>query len=85
MYRTVVTGASSGIGRETALLLAAERHSLVLVARREALLTDVAKLCEANGGPAVTVVAGDVASPGLTEQAADAAARLPEGELVLVN
>ena len=52
-----MTGASSGIGRETALLLATERHSLVIVARREALLKEVAQLCEANGAPAV---AGDI-------------------------
>ncbi len=52
----VVTGASSGIGRATALALAREGASVVLVSRDEAALTAVA--AEAAGPTAV--VAGDV-------------------------
>ena len=61
----VVTGASSGIGREIARRLAGRGHGLTLVARREARLrTLAAEVAEANG-VRVEVVAAD-----LTDQAA---------------
>ena len=50
----VITGASSGIGAALATLLAARGAKLVLVARREKELRDVASLC---GTMAVPVVA----------------------------
>lgn len=55
----VITGASSGIGRATALEFAGRGGSLVLTARREAALRHVASECEALGGRAL-VLAGDV-------------------------
>jgi short-subunit dehydrogenase len=45
----VITGASSGIGRETALKLAARGARLALIARREDALDEVARLCRESG------------------------------------
>ncbi|BAM88815.1 putative short-chain dehydrogenase/reductase [Bradyrhizobium oligotrophicum S58] len=53
--RVVITGASSGIGRATALALAREGATVVLAARREAVLRDVAAACETLGGRAIAV------------------------------
>ncbi|MDY7230232.1 SDR family oxidoreductase [Hyalangium rubrum] len=45
----VITGASSGIGRATALVLAKKGAHLVLAARREEPLDELAQQCEALG------------------------------------
>lgn len=71
----VLTGASSGIGRATALAMAAEGASLVLAARSEEPLRDLAQECEA-WGVRVLVVPTDVTDPeavkGLAGRALDA-------------
>jgi hypothetical protein len=59
----VITGASSGIGRGLALELAAMRANVVLVARRVAVLQQVAYEARAAGGAAL-VVGGDVSRRG---------------------
>src|SRR5215218_3695804 len=51
----VVTGASSGIGRATALAFASAGASVVLAARREAPLREAAAQCEQRGGRALAV------------------------------
>jgi short-subunit dehydrogenase len=51
----VVTGASSGIGRATALAFAEAGASLVLAARREEALREAAAQCEERGARAVAV------------------------------
>jgi 3-oxoacyl-[acyl-carrier protein] reductase len=48
----VVTGASRGIGRETARLLCAEGASVLLVARSADALAEAAEECERGGAPA---------------------------------
>jgi NADP-dependent 3-hydroxy acid dehydrogenase YdfG len=52
----VITGASSGIGAELARQLAGEGARVVLVARREDVLRDVAKRCGAGAHPVVADV-----------------------------
>jgi short-subunit dehydrogenase len=53
----VITGASSGIGRATALRLAKGKAALVLTARSESSLREVAEECERLGGRAISVPA----------------------------
>ncbi|KAK6729580.1 hypothetical protein RB195_006554 [Necator americanus] len=45
----IITGASSGIGRATALLFASHKYQLSLTGRNEAALKDVAKECVQQG------------------------------------
>jgi NADP-dependent 3-hydroxy acid dehydrogenase YdfG len=51
----VVTGASSGIGRATALAFAGRGCAVALAARRAEALADVAEECRARGGQAMVV------------------------------
>jgi short-subunit dehydrogenase len=57
----LVTGASAGLGRELARLLAADRVALVLVARRRDRLEELAGELRAAGAPTVMVLAEDLA------------------------
>lgn len=68
----IVTGASSGIGRETARLFAAEGASVIVGARRQAELDSLVSEIEAAGGRAVAV-AGDVRSEDYHRQLVKAA------------
>ncbi len=68
----VLTAATSGIGRATALVLARRGASLVLAARDEAALDEVAEECRQLGGHATTHVT-DVTNPASVHSLARAA------------
>jgi len=53
----LLTGASAGIGKETAIQLSRLGARLCLCARREPLLQEIVKTCEGNGAQAFYVVA----------------------------
>lgn len=67
----LVTGASSGIGKAFAELLAAKGYGLVLTARRRERLDELAGQLQAKHGILTHVVVGDLADP-------DAPARIAE-------
>jgi short-subunit dehydrogenase len=56
----LVTGASSGIGRATAVAAASAHDHVVLTARAESTLVDVEKECLTAGAASTLVVAADV-------------------------
>lgn len=68
----IVTGASSGIGRATALLFASEGAKLVVTARRQSELDKLVAEIEAAGGEAIAI-AGDVKDEVLTKALVDSA------------
>ncbi len=64
----LITGAGSGIGRASALLLAREGAAIALVGRTESELEETRGRIEADGGRALAVEA-DVAEPSAVERA----------------
>lgn len=56
----VITGASSGIGRATALELSKEGHTVVLASRSKKVLSDLAEECKALGANAAITYSLDV-------------------------
>jgi short-subunit dehydrogenase len=85
MKRIVICGASSGIGKATALALSRTGCEVVLAARRRVLLEGLASQCEANGAKA-TIFPCDVTNFQECEQLMQAARDLGPGvEPVLVN
>ncbi len=55
--KIVITGASSGLGEALALHYASNAHQLVLIARREDRLRDVAGRCRDKGSEVETIIA----------------------------
>jgi short-subunit dehydrogenase len=78
----VVAGATEGIGREFARQLAARGMHVVLVARREALLTETAGEIQAGFGVQVRTTALDLAAADLVERLRPALAGVEIGLLV---
>ena len=80
----IITGASSGIGRATALMFARHGAAVILNARQPAALEDVASVIRASGGNAA-VVPGDAGHPGTHEAAIDVALRRFGGLDIAIN
>jgi uncharacterized protein len=75
MGTALITGASAGLGVEFAKLFAADRHDLVLVARRLDRLEAVAKELTAAHGVRVEVLAADLMDPAAPQAIADEVAK----------
>jgi NAD(P)-dependent dehydrogenase (short-subunit alcohol dehydrogenase family) len=80
----VITGASSGVGRATALAFARCGARLVIASRSRAALDDVAAHCRAAGAD-VRVVVADVLRPETVAEVADTAVTAFGGIDVWVN
>jgi 3-oxoacyl-[acyl-carrier protein] reductase len=83
--RCLVTGASRGIGRGTAKVLAGEGCRLAILARRTALLEDLAAEIEGSGGDRPLIVTTDLTEAGATERVRDTVVEAFGGLDVLVN
>ncbi len=70
----IVTGASSGIGRALAVAAAHDGYRVVISARREARLQEVAAAIAAGGGSAVAI-AGDITAREMPARIVEAAIR----------
>src|SRR3974390_2665392 len=80
----VITGSSSGIGREFARQIAASGINVALVARREAQLDEVGLECSSQFGVEHRVIVADLSMEGFSGQLAEATRDLDIG-LVISN
>ncbi|KAI5077425.1 hypothetical protein GOP47_0007249 [Adiantum capillus-veneris] len=81
----LITGASSGIGRHMAFEYARRGAKLVLAARREHLLREVADLCTSFGAQGVSIVPTDVSKEEDCRRMVNSAISTFGGLDVLVN
>jgi uncharacterized protein len=84
--RTLLTGASSGIGRELARELAARGAVLAITARQRGLLEDLAREIGAGGAPPPVVLPADLSQRGAPELlASDAEGALGQIDVLINN
>jgi uncharacterized protein len=81
----LITGASAGIGAEFVRVFARQGHQLVLVARREQRLHELADEIAASGRPRPHVLAVDLSRDGASKQIAAELARLNVEPQYVVN
>lgn len=79
----LVTGASSGIGREFAVSLAKEGYNLVLIARRQKELDDLAQELKETRGVEVVVYSADLTKQNAIENIAAFTQDIDVGLVVL--
>jgi len=80
----LITGASAGIGRASALALAQEGASMVLTARRQERLEELIAAVQKAGGKAVSVV-GDATEEGIAERCVEMAVQIFGSLDILIN
>ncbi len=85
MPTALVTGASSGIGRELARLAARDRLDVVLVARRRERLAELAQELTTRFGVTAEIVVADLAEPGTAQRVFQIASARNGGVDFLVN
>lgn len=85
MGRALVTGASSGLGREFAVQLAGRGHDLVLVARSRERLEQLAEELSAIHGRSVEVLAADLSDRDQLQRVAERVADEASPVDLLVN
>lgn len=71
----LITGATGGIGLELARQAARDRLRLVLVARRQAELDDLARQFREQHGVEVVTIVADLSEPDAADRVADELAR----------
>jgi hypothetical protein len=82
---TLITGASAGIGTALAHVFAANGHEVVLVARREQLLANLAAEIAATGAPKPIVLRADVARIDAAQRIGEALAAAGVEPDIVVN
>ena len=82
---TLITGASSGIGAELARIFASNGHNIVLVARREDRLNQLADEIAATGKSRPAVIACDLREPGACDSIADKLSAMDAEVDIVVN
>lgn len=82
---SIITGASSGIGRSTAILFSELGSKLVLVGRNEKNLDETARLCSKDSSNNVLKVIGDVRDEGTRERIVNEALKKFNKIDILVN
>lgn len=85
MATALITGASAGLGAEFARLFAADKHDLVLVARRRERLDALAAELKAAHGVTSHVITADLMDPAAPKAILDEVARLGLEVEFLVN
>lgn len=81
----VVTGASQGIGRSIAILLAKKKHNLLLVARSAGELAELKQHLSAQYGVKVDFFVTDLSLPGAAIKVADWCTANAYGVSILIN